>query len=368
VLISFSFRINLIKVILILSIKVSIIGRMNQQATTATPGTAIYSRLIALWVICEVMLGGIIHGFRIPVSGLVVGGCAVVCICLIAYYVPAKGAIIKATIIVAIFKMMLSPQSPPPAYMAVFFQGLMGELLFWNRKFFRLSCLALGILALVESGLQRILVLTIVYGNDLWKAINDFMNGVIKQPVNTNYSFYIAGVYVLLHAIAGIIIGLWAGAIPTKSRQWSVAHPGLILVIDHTIPPSQPHLKRRRRIRKGLLIIWIALILLYAQSYFKIGSPLLPSSVSLRIFIRSVIIVLTWYFLLSPSLSYLLKNWLQKKQVKSQQDIQQILQLLPFTRQLVVQSWQLASTKKGMSRVIQCCKIVLLNALHKPDA
>src|SRR3954468_19918714 len=94
----------------------------------------VYFRLIALWVVCEALLGGIIHGLKLPVSGLVVGSSAVICISLMAYYVPVRGSILKATIIVAVFKMMLSPQAPLPAYFAVFFQGLLGELLFLNRK------------------------------------------------------------------------------------------------------------------------------------------------------------------------------------------------------------------------------------------
>ena len=141
----------------------------------------VYYRLIALWVLCEAMLGGIIHGFRIPVSGLVVGSCAIICICLIAWYAPQKGSIIKATLIVAIFKMMLSPQAPAFAYIAVFFQGLLGELLFWNRRFYAISCILLAVLSLLESGLQRILVLTIIYGNDIWKVINNFFNNLIPQ-------------------------------------------------------------------------------------------------------------------------------------------------------------------------------------------
>ncbi|MBL7748647.1 MAG: hypothetical protein JNM19_14520, partial [Chitinophagaceae bacterium] len=151
----------------------------------------LYYRLIALWVISEAMLGGIIHGLRIPVSGLLVGSCAVVCICLIAWYAPVRGAIIKATIIVAIFKMMLSPQAPPMAYAAVFFQGLLGELLFRNKKYFTVTCILFAVLALLESGLQRILVLTIIYGNDLWVVINDFINGLTKQKTATNYSLLI---------------------------------------------------------------------------------------------------------------------------------------------------------------------------------
>src|SRR5262245_56179604 len=124
----------------------------------------LYYRLIALWVVCEALLGGIIHGFKLPVSGLVVGSSAVICICLIAYYVPAKGAILKATLIVAIFKMMLSPQSPLPAYFAVFFQGLLAELPFYRRLHYQLSCLFFAIIALLESSVQRILVMMIVYG------------------------------------------------------------------------------------------------------------------------------------------------------------------------------------------------------------
>ena len=73
----------------------------------------VYYRLVALWILCEAMVGGLIHGLRLPVSGLVVGGCAVLCISLIAWFHPAKGSILKATIIVAIFKFILSPQAGP---------------------------------------------------------------------------------------------------------------------------------------------------------------------------------------------------------------------------------------------------------------
>src|SRR5688572_20713155 len=184
------------------------------------PGTnpVIYYRLIALWVLCEAMLGGIIHALRIPVSGLFVGSCAVICICLIAYYVPARGAILKATLIVAIFKMMLSPQAPPPAYLAVFFQGLMGELLFLNRRIYKVSCVLLGLIALLESGLQRIIALTIVYGNDLWVAINEFINGITQQQQLTNYSLLLAAAYVILHVVAGLLVGWWAALLPQQIR------------------------------------------------------------------------------------------------------------------------------------------------------
>lgn len=339
---------------------------------TADPPSGVggtYYRLIALWVLCEAMLGGIIHGLKIPVSGLIVGSCAVICICLIAWYVPSRGAIIKATVIVAIFKMMLSPQAPPPAYIAVFFQGAVGELLFFrNRKFYSLSCILLAVLALLESGLQRILVLTIVYGNDLWTVINDFINGLTKQKATTNYSLFIAGGYVLLHFFTGLLVGWWAMMLPHRITQWQ-KNKELLLVADDKaatgdrFPHSGGATKKRKRLKKGLFITWLLLIALYVQSYFKLGTPLLPSHIALKIFLRSLIIVLSWIFIVGPLLKQLLHRWLQKKQTRSQQEVREVVGLLPATQQLITQSWKRSSAYKGWKRMNIAGKMILANAL-----
>lgn len=329
----------------------------------ANSASQTYYRLIALWVLCEAMLGGIIHGLKIPVSGLVVGSCAIVCICLIAWYVPAKGSIIKATIIVAIFKMMLSPQAPPPAYIAVFFQGLMGELLFWNKRFFRLSCILLAVLGLLESGLQRILVLTIVYGNDLWKVINNFINGLTKQKTATNYSLWIGGGYVFLHFITGLVVGWWASLLPKRILKWSSDKKYTVLLPEESAALSPAVQKKKKRLKKALFVAWLLLIGLYVQSYFQIGKPLLPSHISLKILLRSLIIVLGWIFIIGPLLKQLLHWWLKKKQTQSQQEIQEVVRLLPATQQLITQSWKQSSGSKGWKRINEWSKMVLVNSL-----
>lgn len=334
-------------------------------ATSSTP-SFIYYRLIALWVLCEALLGSIIFTFKIPVSGLVIGSCAVVCISLLAWYVPAKGAIIKATLIVAIFKMMLSPQAPPPAYIAVFFQGLMGELLFWNRKYFRVFCIVLALLAMVESAFQRVVSITILYGNDFWTAVNAFLKKLTGSEQLTDYSFFIILWYVLIHIIAGLLVGVWAGFLPQRislmgdlQKKYSVESVSTSINI--------PQRKRKKSIRLVLFIIWIVLLAIYIQSFFKIGTALLPSAMILRILIRSVIIVLTWYFLISPILKQLLHKWLQRKKQQSAEQVQQVLNLLPSTQGLVNRSWQLAAEKKGWKRITLCCKIILANTFYAAD-
>lgn len=326
----------------------------------------IYYRLVALWVLCEAMLGSIIFSFKIPVSGLLIGSCAVVCITLIAWYAPLRGAIIRATIIVAIFKMMLTPQAPPAAYVAVFFQGLMGELLFRNKKYYRVACMVLALLAMIESAFQRIIVLTVLYGNDFWTAINAFLNKITGSSQLTDYSFFIIFSYVLLHIVAGVLLGIWTGLLPDKiklmkSLQTKYNVDATELAIN---TPARRHNKTGRII---LFAVWIALLALYVQSFFHIGKPLLSSQLAIRIVVRSAIIILTWYFLISPVIKQLLHKWLQRKKQQSVRQVQEVLNLLPSTKGLVTKSWQLAADQKGWKRIMLCCKIILANTFYTAE-
>ena len=332
--------------------------------TVATRDNLVYYRLVALWVVCEGMLGGVIHGLRIPISGLVVGSCAVTCICLIAYYVPVRGAIIRATIIVAIFKMMLSPQAPFPAYIAVLFQGLLGAFIFHNRKSFRISCMLFAAIALTESGVQRILVLTIIYGNDLWTVTNDFIGSLVKEDLSLNYSKLIALAYVLLHLLIGLLVGIWAARLPSRVAKW-VNEKNQIMTIKAVadwqgLPPAGG----RNKWKTALFVIWAALLIIFILSYFDIGRSILPTHVSLRILLRSMLVVLSWYFIVAPLLTKALHSWLKKKQTQWGLEIQTITELLPATRYLIMRSWAMSGNTGGRKRIMACVKLILINSMH----
>lgn len=326
----------------------------------------IYYRLIALWVLCEAMLGGMMHAVKIPFTGIVVSSAAVICISLIAYYVPVKGAILKATIIVAIFKLMLSPHTPPTAYFAVFFQGLMGQILFFNLRFFRVSCIVLAVLALVESAIQRLIVVTVLYGDNFWKALNEFIRKTTGETAVTNYSLTLATGYVVIHAFIGLIVGVFAGSIVWQSQSWVILHEEyLIPHSDEEYGEIKPKAgKKKKRIKIFFIFIWIVLIILFLQSSLHIGKPVVPSQLALQILLRSLLIILTWYFLLSPVLSLIIKKWLNRQQIKSQNDINQVILLLPFARYIFLKSWQLSAAQKGFKRLSVFCKIILINTLR----
>ena len=164
-------------------------------------------RLIALWALSEAALGGVLHAFRIPLTGLLVNSTAVLLMVFIASFSPKKGVILKATFIVIIVKGIVSPHTPLAAYIAVGFQGLMGELLLRSKKYLVISSLILGIITLLQSSLQKIVLLTFVFGNVLWESIDIFGNFVINQmsflPVvseDINFSYWMISIYILIIA------------------------------------------------------------------------------------------------------------------------------------------------------------------------
>ena len=151
--------------------------------------------------------------------------------------------------------------------------------------------------------------------------------------------------------------------LPAKITKWSKEEKNKIILSNDKVETISIPSKRKKRVKKGLFIVWIILVSLYVQSYFKMGNPLLPSPVSLKILIRSLVIVLSWYFIIGPLLKQLLHYWLQKWKSKSQQDIQQVLELLPSTQQLIAESWKRSAGNKGWKRITATSKIILVNAL-----
>jgi hypothetical protein len=323
----------------------------------------IYYRLIALWVVCEAFMGGIIHGLKLPVSGLIVGGAAVICICLIAWYYPVRGAILRATIIVAIFKMMLSPQSPMPAYIAVFFQGLVAEAIFINKGSYRFNCLLFAILALVESGVQRLLVMTLVFGMDIWKAINIFINGITGEENITNYSYYLAAIYVLMHFIAGIAIGWFAGKIPNEEKAFFFERK-FIIPWGEEENNIQPTPQKKKHTKWILIIIYIILAGLFIQSAVFPENAILPSNMIIKLILRSTLIIFSWVLIINPLLKGLLYRWLEKKKSAAGEEIKEITRLIPSMQSLIEKSWKLSAHKNILKRLALFAKIVVFNSLR----
>ncbi len=316
-----------------------------------------FIRLVTLWIIIEALLGGIVHATKLPISGILIGGGAIICISMIAFYVDDKSAILKATILVAIFKMMLSPHSPPPAYLAVFFQGLFGSLILMRTNFFLIRCICFSMICFFESAIQRILVMTLIYGNGFWDTINVFIQSITQEMEITNYSLILVSCYVIIHLIIGLFIGVFISKIPTKLTSF-VPHKSEFLT-------DQNSLFHTKKTTKKSSFKWlIALVILSVIYWLSLNNMLFSAKLFnqiIGIIFRSSIILIIWKFIIGPYITKYLKKYLLSTSKKYQYQIEDINNVLPGMKHMLNEAWILSKEQSRLNRP----KYFILHVLHR---
>lgn len=320
-------------------------------------------RLTALWAFSEAGLGGVLHAFSLPFTALSVGGIAVILITLIASYSERPfRAILRATLIVLIVKAAVSPHSPVMAYVAVSFQGLIGAIIFGLTSRLMVGAMALGTLAMLESSLQKLFTLTVIYGTSLWEAIDALFHYAGRQlGVSTeglSLSVGLISGYVGLYVFSGLVIGWLAARMVRTIREeqvtmeWSVlpsADASLSTKVD------RPWYKRPwLRYTLVLLMLAVAMVLLQdGQGAWQTG---------LYVIARSLLVVSLWLGVLGPLLKKALDRWLARQQHRYANEVEDALQLLPVLRHTAGPVWQ-AQQGKGWKRVWHFLVIMIHFAL-----
>ncbi len=319
----------------------------------AAPKSHPVTRLTALWALNECGLGGLMFALKIPLTGIFVGGFALILIGLIAHYSGNDyKQILRATVLVLIAKATVSPHSPPPAYLAVAFQGFLGALLYSNIRNFTFASLLLSIIAMAESALQKLIVLTLIYGKSLWIALNKLYEGIAHDfalPAAFTFSYVLIGLYLLLYIFWGVLVGLFTARLPRLIRS----HTEVILAFyregkDRLQEPETKALSRfkgRRWVAFGLILVFIILVFLFSNQY--------KDYAILYVIARSLAAVLLLFFVLRPILTWLIRRWLNSRDESTRQGAAEIIGMMPSLRRFLKPSWQLATrhaTRTGRLR------------------
>ncbi|MBD3223170.1 MAG: hypothetical protein GF313_00460 [Caldithrix sp.] len=329
-------------------------------------------RITALWALSEAALGGVLHAFRVPFTGLFIGASAVIFITLIASFTRSREAIIKATVMVMIIKALVSPHTPVNAHMAVAFQGLLGAFLFGFIPSQRIAAFILGTVSLLQSALQKLLVLTIVFGMNLWESIDLFGEYVLKQMpvINTvagslDISLILISVYICTHVLTGMIAGIFAPILTNSMQMDLQTHPERYVLTDKNGRQRFPQKRKRARFQKRLtlsLLFTMALgifILSYIFPVFEKSS----GTAAVIMIIRSVTIMTIWYFIIGPFLMKKLHRYLGKKQTRYAGEIYSIMAVFPLLKRIVSGSWRSTSVYRGVNRWTMLIKIILYHIL-----
>lgn len=328
----------------------------------------------ALWAFAETALGGILHALKIPFTGIFVGGAAIIFISLIGWLRPKPGVILRSTVIVVLVKLAVSPHAPFMASIAVLLQGLLGELYFSVVGSQKLAVYLLAFSAMLLSALQKLLVLTIIFGETFWESINIFGAYILTQffietkSSDVYVSEFLIILYLALHLIAAGVIGYFAAQLPGsllksgnrakvdrlykryRNREEGAALPG-------------KRKKKRSVIVYALILSVVMLAATYALPGFSDG---IVEEMAVML-IRAVAVLFLLYALIGPLLSKGIKYLLRKKQHQYASDVTDIFERLVTIRKLAGFLWKETDALRGISRMKEFLSLLTLVVLLAPE-
>ncbi len=323
--------------------KMNVAQLSNEQRSLAV------QRLTALWAFSESGLGGVLHALQVPFTGLIVGGIAIILITFISYFsFKPFTHLLNSLFIVLIVKAAISPHTPFPAYIAVSFQAILGFVLFNLLQINLLSILLLSVLTMIESAIQKILIITFFFGKSIWKATDELVNFVTMQfsVFTSNGSWWILGLYLFIYFIGGVIIALMTNGL---IKRFSVESHSFLPV--YTLDANEDaHIIKK----KGNSRLWVFIIILMSVSFilfFFAANTNEAFFAVLKAICYTLSAILIWYIIISPLFVKAIVWALQKKQARYSRQVNETLSFLPVLNQLTIRAWKTSAASKGRQRI-----------------
>jgi hypothetical protein len=207
--------------------------------------------------------------------------------------------------------------------------------------------------------LQKIVILTIVYGNSLWESIDVFVNFILNQmpflaihsdPIK--FSFWLVLIYISIHLLAGIAVGIFAvriqGWLELEGKKEKTIYlpkeSGSNIII-------QSKRKKRSWVRKPSIyavILFAGTLVILSYLYPEVSET--QGMKALIMIVRSTCILVLWYTLIGPYLLKIAQKYLGSKKNKYAEEVQKTINILVPMRNIVYQSWAESRRFTGFKR------------------
>ncbi len=298
------------------------------------------AKLTALWAVSESGLGGMLHAIKIPFSGIFLGSFAIIIITFIARSSDRKfSAIMRATILVVMIKAIVSPHSPPMAYVAVLFQGVLGALFYGVLGVNKVTAMAVGAIALLESAFQKILTLTVIFGMGLWESVQQFFEGM-QERFQVEWISDLPWLFLLVYGAVYFVVGLFAGNFAVQLPHKVLENAKNLKDFDFNGPSEIDPQKRGKKKRIWLiggLLMFSVLVFVFSGSQQQ----------ALYIVLRTLAAVIFFLFVFNPLFKYFMQKWVKKKKDEEQRALDAIIELMPTIKNNVGLAQQVAKLEKG---------------------
>lgn len=323
-------------------------------------------RITPLWAFNESAFGGTLHIFNIPLKGIIISNFAVLLISLLAEAFKEKGKILKSTLSVLIVKWTVAPHTPLTAYFAVAIQGLMGELVYFNGKVTKIRIFLFALFISIITGFQKVIILTILYGNTLWKSIDELINSALKffflDSSYTNFSLIIILAYVSIHLAAGVLNSFYIMHLIKSLKNYSVELINELKNQLNLVGINESQKKKRKKISIHFIIIFSSLIVVLF-SYFVISNNNDSVINLLFMIIRAVTIIILWYFVIGPLIRKWANRFFEKKQMQFGIDAVSLINQIPSIKATAFQVWNGIKSDKGIKKYFKFLTLFLLSTI-----
>lgn len=315
--------------------------------------------LTALWAFVESGLGGMMHALHLPFTGIFLGGFSVLSISLIGRFETKPfRQILKATLLVMVVKASVNPATSPMAYIAVGFQGLLGAVLYGSSIHGLLTALCFSILAMLESAFQKFLILTIIFGDAWYKAIDKFFHSILKSigfKDDVPYALYLVSAYMFIYLIWGIVLGIWIHQIPRQINSRMHLYTNLELTMEESQTKRKSRNRKRRFVGVLALFIFLSCFLIPDEN---------PWVESLTLVLRTATVVVVWFLILLPVWKRVITNLRSKKL----EETPEILERIPLLRASLRPLFQEVSrSHRGIRRWKELVLGLLVISLRNQD-
>ena len=292
------------------------------------------------------------HALQIPFTGLLVGGMAVIMVCLIAEFSEHNyKVILKSLTIVLIVKAMAGPFTPVTAYIAVSFQALLGFALFSMLRVNFISIILLSTIAMLESALQKLLVLIIFFGESLWKAMDKmiaFASGQLGYIVS-NGSYWIVGIYLAIYLGGGFFIAWLAWR---TIKTFDTTNPYFILKESSAVNADliTGNDQGKKNSYKKIRVLLLVMIVLSVMLFFFATDKKQGWVEVIKTITWTLSAMLLWFVLIGPLFTKGIQKILKKKEIRYSDEVSKTLSFLPVLNKLTNLAWQQSKLHRGFKR------------------
>jgi hypothetical protein len=168
-----------------------------------------------------------------------------------------------------------------------------------------------------------------------------------------------------VHLISGILAGFYASNFPKRIQTLNVEkNISLNNQLNYFILNSNSNTKKKKWWQKpsniGIFIFSIIVIIL---SYFVKDFDKNITFNIIIMLIRSVMIIVIWYYLISPIALKFVNKILIKRKQKQAEDVESIVSVFPIIKSIIKYSWNETHNMKNVKRIFTFLDKILIHYL-----